>query len=79
MHFIFCLYLLNRNRINIDSVALDKKKFKEFCQIVSTFFFSCYSLDFFRSENITDAFKFIYLMIKGIFSKIVTNNGNIIF
>ena len=66
------ILLLNRNRINIDSVALDKKipSFKEFCQIVSTFFLVVIAWIFFRSENITDAFKFIYLMIKGIFSKI---------
>ena len=65
------IFLLNRNRLNIDSVALDRKvpKFKELCQIIGTFLLVVIAWIFFRSVDIKAAFDFIYLMFSHLLDK----------
>ena len=65
------ILLLNRNRLNIGSVALDRKipSFKEFFQIVFTFLIVVIAWVFFRSVDIKAALNFIYLMFFHIFDK----------
>tara|TARA_X000000950_G_scaffold231669_1_gene280296 strand:+ start:9940 stop:11406 length:1467 start_codon:yes stop_codon:yes gene_type:complete len=65
------LLLLNRNRLNIGSVALDRKtpSFKEFFQILFTFLIVVIAWIFFRSVDIKAALNFIYSMFFHIFNK----------
>ncbi len=55
--FILPSFFLNKNRMNLDIVAKDSKllNFKEFINIVFTFFLICLTWIFFRAENITQA------------------------
>ena len=61
------LLLLNKNRKNLEVVALNKllPSFGELIKIGTTFSLTVFAWIFFRSENITDAFSYI----SGIFSK----------
>jgi D-alanyl-lipoteichoic acid acyltransferase DltB (MBOAT superfamily) len=55
------LLLLNKNRSNIETVALawDFSSLKVFLSILSTFSLSCLAWIFFRAKSISDAFDYI--------------------
>jgi D-alanyl-lipoteichoic acid acyltransferase DltB (MBOAT superfamily) len=61
------LLLLNRNRTHVDSVAKGKyfPSISDFFGMLTTFGFTVFAWIFFRSENLSDAFKYINI----IFSK----------
>jgi D-alanyl-lipoteichoic acid acyltransferase DltB (MBOAT superfamily) len=64
---LFCpLLLLKKNRVHRDVIALGRKlpNFKEFTQVILTFFFVLIGWIIFRSESISGA----YIYIKNIFS-----------
>jgi len=65
------LLILKKNRININTIAINRTlpKFKEFFQMITTFILVVIAWVFFRSENITNAVEYIYLMITEIFNK----------
>lgn len=65
--FILPSFFFNKNRINLDIVAKNSKlpNFKEFINIVFTFFLICLTWIFFRAENITQALE----IFGNIFSK----------
>ena len=65
--FILPSFFFNKNRINLDIVAKNSKlpNFKEFINIVFTFFLICLTWIFFRAENITQALE----IFANIFSK----------
>ena len=66
------LLLLNKNRANTNTIASNRNlpTVKEFFQMASTFILVVLAWVFFRSENITTALDFIYLMVSHFFDKI---------
>ena len=66
------LLLLNKNRVNTDTIAFNRTlpTVKEFLQMASTFILVVLAWVFFRSENVTIALDFIYLMVSHFFDKI---------
>ncbi len=66
------LLILNKNRKNLTIVAHDRNflTIKEFFQILITFLLTLFAWIFFRSETLTDAFKFIdHLFSQSFFSE----------
>jgi alginate O-acetyltransferase complex protein AlgI len=65
------LLLLKKNRVNTNTIAINRTlpTFKEFFQMITTFLLVVIAWIFFRSENISDAIEYIYLMIKNTFNK----------
>jgi alginate O-acetyltransferase complex protein AlgI len=69
--FFLPLLIKNKNRNNLEIVAQGKLllSFKEFTQVVSTFFLVCFAWIFFRAKDLNHAFVFIKDLFKGLFSK----------
>lgn len=69
------LLLLKRNRANLQIVAYDRKlpTFIDLIKIISTFFITSIAWIFFRSDNVSSAFSYIF----NIFSKTIISIPNI--
>ena len=73
LHAVFFLPLLlsKKNRININSISEDKfiPSLKDFLFISKTFILVSIAWIFFRSENLTSAFNYLYNLLNGFFEK----------
>jgi alginate O-acetyltransferase complex protein AlgI len=69
--FFIPLLLTNKNRDNIGIVAEGKliPSIKELIQILTTFSLTIFAWIFFRANNLTDAFKFVYKIFQGLFQR----------
>lgn len=76
------LMLLNKNRVNTNTVAEDKTfaNFKEVSQIVITFFITVIAWVFFRAENVRIAFDYLSIMFsKSLFKTFDYEGLNLIY